>query len=185
MCHISCVTCHLSHVLCHMSCVPCHVSNVMCHMSCVTCHVSHSDADYVQFDGSQEVVGTGQAGSVTLEPEWGQVQSLKEEFWRVILQVPKAPQSDGKRRDCHPRDATENMAEEADDCKENLEEWRQCCLQYIQRRAGHIHKVGLDNINKKESSKEEIKEAVFYKNYLDIKADMKRYKKLLTSRSII
>ena len=41
MCHMSCVTCHVSHVMCHMSCVTCHVSHFMCHMSCVTCHVSH------------------------------------------------------------------------------------------------------------------------------------------------
>ena len=39
-------------------------------------------------------------------------------------------------------------------------------------------KVGLDNINDKESTKEEIKEVVFYKNYIDMKADMERYKKL-------
>ena len=40
MCHMSCVTCHVSHVMCHMSCVTCHVSHVMCLMLCVTCHVS-------------------------------------------------------------------------------------------------------------------------------------------------
>ena len=38
---LSCVTCHVSHVVCHISCVTCHVSHVMCHISCVTCHVSH------------------------------------------------------------------------------------------------------------------------------------------------
>ena len=38
--HMSCVTCHMSHVMSHMSCVTFHVSHVMCHMSCVTCHVS-------------------------------------------------------------------------------------------------------------------------------------------------
>ena len=32
-CHMSSVTCHVSHVRCHMSCVTCHVSHVRCHMS--------------------------------------------------------------------------------------------------------------------------------------------------------
>ena len=41
MCHMSCVTCHVSHVLCHMSCITCHVSHVMCHIPCVTCYISH------------------------------------------------------------------------------------------------------------------------------------------------
>ena len=29
------------HTMCHMSCVTCHVSHVKCHMSPVTCHLSH------------------------------------------------------------------------------------------------------------------------------------------------
>ena len=37
MCHVSCVTCHVSCVMCHMSHVTCHMSCVMCHMSHVTC----------------------------------------------------------------------------------------------------------------------------------------------------
>ena len=32
MCHMSCVTSHVSHVMCHMSCVTCHTSCVRCHM---------------------------------------------------------------------------------------------------------------------------------------------------------
>ena len=49
----------------------------------------------------------------------------------------------------------------------------------LAKEVGEIcQKVGLDNINDKESSKEEIKEAVFYRNYLDMKEDMERYKKL-------
>ena len=40
-----------------------------CHLPNKAGSRNYSDADYVQFDGSQEVVGTGQAGSVTLEPE--------------------------------------------------------------------------------------------------------------------
>ena len=41
MCHVSCVTCHLSHFMCHMSSVKWNVSHVMCHMSQVICHLSH------------------------------------------------------------------------------------------------------------------------------------------------
>ena len=41
MCHMSCITCHVSHVMCHMSCGTCHVSHVMCHMSRITCLMSH------------------------------------------------------------------------------------------------------------------------------------------------
>ena len=61
-------------------------------------------------------------------------------------------------------------------------------MQYIKRTAGHelaaevkdiCMKVGLDNINEKENSKEEIKEAVLYKNYLDMKADMERYNPII------
>ena len=40
-CHMSCVTCHLSHVMCHMSCFTCHASHVTYHVSHVTCHLSH------------------------------------------------------------------------------------------------------------------------------------------------
>ena len=39
-CHMSCVTCHVSHVLCHMSWVTCYVLRVMCCASCVACHLS-------------------------------------------------------------------------------------------------------------------------------------------------
>ena len=49
MCHMSCVTCHVSHVMCHMSYVTCHVSHVMCHMSYVTCQVSHVMLGRVNF----------------------------------------------------------------------------------------------------------------------------------------
>ena len=41
MWHMLCVICHVSHAMCHMPCVTCHVSHVMCQISCVTCHVSH------------------------------------------------------------------------------------------------------------------------------------------------
>ena len=39
-CHVSGVSCHVSHVMCHISCVTCHVSHFICHMSCVMCRSS-------------------------------------------------------------------------------------------------------------------------------------------------
>ena len=43
MCHMSCVTCHVSHAMCHMPCVPCHVSHVMCHMSLLSTGLTTSN----------------------------------------------------------------------------------------------------------------------------------------------
>ena len=41
MCHLSPVTCYLSHVICHVSPVMCYLSHVTCHVSPVTCQMSN------------------------------------------------------------------------------------------------------------------------------------------------
>ena len=100
----------------------------------------------------------------------------------------KLPQGDVKRRDSNPRDETENVADETYDSKEHLEDslasniYREQLDMSRPGLAAEVEdictKVGQDNISEKESSKEEIKEALLYKNYVDMKASMERYKKL-------
>ena len=38
--HMSCYTCHVTHVMLHVSCYTCHVISIMLHVSRYTCHVT-------------------------------------------------------------------------------------------------------------------------------------------------
>ena len=58
LCHVSCVTCRMSHFTCYISCVTCHMSHVKCQLSHVTYHLSlMPTAPHLHPDNSLWTVG--------------------------------------------------------------------------------------------------------------------------------
>ena len=181
MCHMSFVTCLVSHVMCHMSCVKCHVSHVMCHMSCVTfrcrlCAVWWQPRSCRNRPSRLSDVGTRvMPGAKPYKRSSGEWFYRCQKLPRVMVNAETAIQGMQQRIWQKKLMTAKKILKNEDSVACNI----------YKEELDIYTKLAWTILTKRKVLRKRSKKLCSTKNYLDIKADMKRYKKLLTSRSII
>ena len=118
-------------------------------------------------------------------------EDLQEEFWRVMMQVSKSSPKVMLTAETSSIRMKERIWQMKLLTARNIMRNKESLAYQIYREQVDMswpglarkveeicQKIGLKNLNDEDSSKEEIKEAIFFRNYLDMKEDMEKYKKL-------